>query len=97
MGKPHQSSDDAVALTPGESGRRVNDVDYVRRDEALAMLGIKKESLYTYVSRGLIKTLTEPGRRTSLYRKSDLEKLSTRVGAKGGGAPVLSRCVMANR
>lgn len=88
MGKPHQSSDDAVALTPGESGRRVNDVDYVRRDEALAMLGIKKESLYTYVSRGLIKTLTEPGRRTSLYRKSDLEKLSTRVGAKGGGAPV---------
>ncbi|OWT54833.1 hypothetical protein CEY11_22030 [Candidimonas nitroreducens] len=52
------------------------------------MLGIKKESLYTYVSRGLIKTLPEPGKRTHLYRKSDLEKLSTRAGAKAGGAPV---------
>lgn len=89
MTRPHEPLfDEASPQAPGDAGRRVNDVDYVRRDEALAMLGIKKESLYTYVSRGLIKTLPEPGRRTSLYRKSDLEKLSTRAGAKAGGAPV---------
>lgn len=82
------SPNDTAPHPPGDTGRRVNDVDYVRRDEALAMLGIKKESLYTYVSRGLIKTLPEPGKRTSLYRKSDLEKLSTRAGAKAGGTPV---------
>lgn len=81
------------AVAPAEPvapkpARRVNDTGYVRREEALAMLGIKKESLYTYVSRGLIKTLPEPGRRTSLYRKADLEKLRTRAGAKGGSPRV---------
>lgn len=88
MIKRHEPPSDAIAHASSDTGRRVNDVDYVRRDEALAMLGIKKESLYTYVSRGLIKTLPEPGKRTSLYRKSDLEKLSTRAGTKAGGAPV---------
>lgn len=63
----------------------INDVEYLDREAALAMLGIKKESLYTYVSRGLIRTLSEPGKRTHLYRKSDIEKLKTRAGVKSGG------------
>lgn len=62
-----------------------NDVDYLDRNAALAILGIKKESLYTYVSRGLIRTLVQPGKRTHLYRKSDIEKLKTRAGVKSGG------------
>lgn len=74
---------------PGpDKTRQVNDVEYVRREEALAMLGVKKESLYTYVSRGLIKTLPEPGKKTSLYRKADLEKLRTRSSAKKASKPV---------
>ncbi|MFA5490499.1 MAG: citrate/2-methylcitrate synthase [Candidimonas sp.] len=64
---------------------QVNDVDYLDREAALAVLGIKKESLYTYVSRGLIRTISEPGKRTHLYRKSDIEKLKTRAAAKSGG------------
>lgn len=76
----------------GEQGtspaRQINDVEYIAREEALAILGIKKESLYTYVSRGLIKTTSQPGRKTSLYRKADIEKLQTRAGARAGGPRV---------
>jgi citrate synthase len=81
---PSQDKSSATA----DVSRQVNDIGYVEREEALAMLGIKKESLYTYVSRGLIKTLPQPGKKTSLYRKSDLEKLRTRAGAKGGAPRV---------
>ena len=60
--------------------RRINDVTYVSREEALDLLSIKKESFYSYVSRGLIRTAAHPDRRRRLYLKSDIEKLKTRVG-----------------
>ena len=68
--------------------RQINDIEYIDREGALSILGIKKESLYTYVSRGLIKTASQPGRKTSLYRKADVEKLRTRAGARAGGPRV---------
>ena len=37
----------------------INDV--VTADEAAALLGVKKQSLYVYVSRGLIRTVKRPG------------------------------------
>nr|WP_207001718.1 citrate synthase [Trinickia mobilis] len=42
------------------------------------MLSIKKESLYTYVSRGLIRTTKHKDGRRRRYLKSDVEKLRTR-------------------
>ncbi|WP_407792365.1 citrate/2-methylcitrate synthase [Pigmentiphaga litoralis] len=83
----HPARTNAPEDLPG-TVRRVNDVEYVDRAKALIMLGVKKESLYTYVSRGLIKAYSEPGKKTSLYRKSDLEKLKTRTTAKGASKPV---------
>lgn len=80
--------DRPTATKPEKSSSQVNDVDYLSREEALGILGIKKESLYTYASRGLIRTLSEPGKKTSLYRKSDVEKLKTRASAKSGGQRV---------
>ncbi len=77
-------------VTKEASQPRVNDVEYVGREEALAVLGIKKESLYTYVSRGLIRTVRQSGKRTSLYRLSDIEKLGTRSSERAGQRSVAS-------
>ena len=87
MGKRHQEQAAKEPRSPAapNATRQVNDVDYMDREEALKILGIKKESLYTYVSRGLIKTIAEPGKKARLYRKVDIEKLRTRAGAKPGG------------
>lgn len=68
--------------------RQVNDVEYVGRDEALALLSIKKESLYTYVSRGLVRSVEQPGTRRKLYLKVDLEKLQTRAAERAPGPRV---------
>jgi citrate synthase len=72
---------------------QINDVEYLEREEVLALLEIKKESLYTYVSRGLIKTAPHGDSRRRLYLKSDVEKLKSRaadrVGGTGGAAPAL--------
>jgi len=68
--------------------RKVNDVDYLTREQALDRLGIKRESLYTYASRGLLKTLRPPGSRRKLYLKSDVEKLKSRAGERLVRAPV---------
>ena len=84
MSRPDESKTHASGATEPSVGH-INDVDYLDREAALKMLGIKKESLYTYASRGLIRTLSEPGKRTSLYRKSDIEKLKTRASMKSGG------------
>ncbi|WP_194724988.1 citrate synthase [Noviherbaspirillum malthae] len=73
--------------------RQINDVEYLEREEVLALLEIKKESLYTYVSRGLIKTAPHGDSRRRLYLKSDVEKLKSRaadrVGGTTGAAPAL--------
>lgn len=58
--------------------RRINDVDYVSSSEALRMLSIKRASLYTYVSRGLIRTTAHDDGRRRLYLKTDIEKLRPR-------------------
>lgn len=57
--------------------------------EAIALLGIKRETLYAYVSRGLVRSVpgdgTARGRR---YFKSDLERLKARHDARAGHAAV---------
>lgn len=58
--------------------RQINDIEYLTSEEVLDILGIKKESLYTYVSRGLIKAVDQGGGRRKLYLKADIEKLKTR-------------------
>lgn len=84
-------SADAEALpTMAEPRRRVNDVEWINSAEALAILGIRKESFYTYVSRGLIKSEKRDGQRQRFYRKADVEKLRTRAAARSG-TPTVSR------
>lgn len=57
-------------------------------DEAARALGVKKATLYTYVSRGWIHTLGEGRRRR--YSAEDVEALRTRAAAAGGHAAAAS-------
>ena len=57
---------------------------YVTAGQASSTLGIKPASLYTYVSRGLIRSIVQPGNRTRLYYREDVERAGTRMGGRAG-------------
>ncbi|NNF29096.1 MAG: helix-turn-helix domain-containing protein, partial [Gemmatimonadetes bacterium] len=46
--------------------------------EAAARLGVKRETLYAYVSRGLLRPVREPGSRLSHFHADDVEELRSR-------------------
>jgi citrate synthase len=52
--------------------------DFVSREEALEMLGVKLATLYSYVSRGLIRSVPVPGTKRHLYASEDIERFSAR-------------------
>lgn len=56
--------------------------------EASALLGVKRATLYTYVSRGLVRCVPEKGTKQNRYMRSDLERLKARHDARAGHAAV---------
>jgi citrate synthase len=50
-------------------------VDYLDVDEAAAQLGVKKATLYAYVSRGRLRSYRQGIGRKRLYRRGDIEAL----------------------
>src|ERR1700723_711122 len=52
-------------------------------EEAARRLGVKVPTLYAYVSRGLLESHPDPGRRGSLFDLDDIEGLAGR--SRGGG------------
>lgn len=54
--------------------------------EACEVLGIKQATLYTYVSRGLLKPIRPPDSRSNRYRRAELENLLVRSSSAGGHA-----------
>ncbi|MDC0710037.1 citrate synthase [Stigmatella sp. ncwal1] len=58
--------------------------------EAAALLGIKRTTLYTYVSRGLVRCVPEKGTKENRYVRMDLERLKVRHDARAGHAAVAS-------
>ena len=62
--------------------------DYLSGREAAALLGVKRETLYAYASRGLVRS--EPGSagRGRRYSREDLERLRVRRDARSGHGPV---------
>jgi citrate synthase len=58
--------------------------------EAATLLGVKRATLYTYVSRGLVRCVPEKGTKQNRYLRSDLERLKTRHDARAGHAAVAS-------
>jgi citrate synthase len=61
--------------------------DYLSRSEALEILGIKPQTLYCYVSRGYIRSLPQPGRRSSYYLREDIERVRAKSVARSGHGP----------
>ena len=68
-------------------------------------LGVKRDTLYAYVSRGLLRSFAVPGSRERGYRTADVERLRAARGASGGRAeanetlvPVIASaiCLIAN-
>lgn len=51
--------------------------EFLTVDEACALLGVKKATLYSYVSRGILNSYKQGIRRQRLYRRSELEALLT--------------------
>jgi citrate synthase len=49
--------------------------EYLTGDEAAALLGVKRETLYAYVSRGLLKSYRQGIKRQRLYRRAEIEGL----------------------
>lgn len=76
--RAHASDETTTPVYAEDASRRINDVEYVSSNEALRMLSIKRASLYTYVSRGMIRTTAHDDGRRRLYLKSDIEKLRPR-------------------
>jgi citrate synthase len=57
----------AMVLLDGE--------EYLAGEEAAALLGVKRETLYAYVSRGLLRSYRQGIKRQRLYRRSEIEAL----------------------
>lgn len=74
--------------------------------EAVALLGVKRETLYAYASRGLVRTRPVVGSRERRYAREDVVRLGARSAARSGhgavaasalqwGEPVLDTSVSA--
>jgi citrate synthase len=66
----------------------VSDEHWLSAAQATARLGVKPQTLYAYVSRGLVRRERPPGSRTSRYARSDVERLAEHGRPRGReGAP----------
>ena len=60
---------------------------YVTISEAVQMLGVKPQTVYAYVSRGLVNVVRSGDGKKRLYRLTDLERLKVRAQARAGHGP----------
>jgi citrate synthase len=74
----------ASASTPSEN---VAHSDYMSSAEALAILAVKPQTLYSYVSRGMIRRICVDGK-NSLYNREDVRRLKARSTARSGHGAV---------
>ena len=49
--------------------------EYLAGEEAATLLGVKRETLYAYVSRGLLRSYRQGIKRQRLYRRAEIEAL----------------------
>lgn len=59
---------------------------WLTAEEAAGVLGVKPETLYAYVSRGLVERERIPGDRRSRYKRTDIERFAARQRRGTGGA-----------
>src|SRR4051812_19304970 len=90
------------ARQPPRPGAEDARSEYMTAAEAARALKVKPQTLYTYVSRGLIRSLAQLDRRSRLYYREDVEKVRARSEARHGasaeaamrwGQPVVSTAI----
>ena len=59
--------------------------EYLTVHEAARLLGVKRATLYAYVSRGVLRSYRQGIKRQRLYRRAEVEAL-LRVAPSGRGA-----------
>jgi citrate synthase len=64
----------------------LGDEEYLTGEEAARRLGVKRATLYAYVSRGLLKSYRQGIKRQRLYRRADVEEL-LRLSPGAASAP----------
>lgn len=77
----------SVDRSQGGTGPIPGDGDYVSSRDALRILQVKPQTLYSYVSRGLIRRRMKPGHRASFYNRQDIQRLKSRSLARSGHGP----------
>lgn len=60
--------------------------EYVTVEEAARLLGVKRETLYAYVSRGLLRSYRQGIKRQRLYRRAEVEGLLRLEPSAGRGS-----------
>jgi citrate synthase len=62
--------------------------DYLSAHDAVRLLDVRMQTLYAYVSRGWVRSITQPGRKDRLYARADIEKMKARSLARSGHGAV---------
>lgn len=73
-----------MAKTASGTPNGASGSDYLTRVEVLAILQIKPQTLYAYVSRGLIRSVPQPDSRSSFYLRDDVERIKVKSAARAG-------------
>jgi citrate synthase len=73
---------------PQEDGRRLSAA------RAAAYLGVKRETLYAYASRGLVRSVGGPRGKGREYLLSDLDRVKARRDARAGHGPVAAGALL---
>ena len=60
--------------------------EFLTGEEAARRLGVKRATLYAYVSRGVLKSYRQGIKRERLYRRADVEQL-LRLPRRNGPTP----------
>src|SRR5580765_8224829 len=73
----------------------VDGEEYLAGEEAASLLGVKRETLYAYVSRGLIKSYRQGIKRQRLYRRAEIDALLRLApsSAEGVAGPAEARAI----
>ena len=62
-------------MHPGAGMIVIDGEAYVESEEAARLLGVKRETLYAYVSRRLLRSYRQGIKRQRLYRRAEVEGL----------------------
>lgn len=86
-GRSSASEAEEGAMTADDCTFR-SSTDYISAAEALSLLNVRPQTLYAYVSRGWIGSVSQPGVKEKLYRRIDVDRVRKRSVARSGHGAV---------